>query len=196
MEDGDSGIIGKKKMDFKVYENICELFMPEEGEEYLFAHCFLTLEWNLKDDRLAFRFAKSKMDQMGRNSDQVWHVYATPNNSCVCPVLALATYNFANPSLTNVENFTEADEDGNVSGRLFPGGDQYGWFMDCLRRVVEKNKGVSCTWNSPRQFGLAFCAEGGMQFCGGGKHSLPTDGLHLLMGNVEYGVRKGALPPV
>jgi hypothetical protein len=114
MEDGDSGIIGKKKMDFKVYEKICELFMPEEGEEYLFARCFLTLEWNLmarsesivhahffhimwEDDCLAFRFAKSKTDQTGRNSDQVWHVYATPNNACVCPVLALATYIFANP---------------------------------------------------------------------------------------------------
>ncbi len=95
MEDGDSGIIGKKKMDFKVYEKICNLFMKEEGEEYLFAHCFLTLEWNLmarsesivhahlfhimwEDDCLAFCFAKSKMDQMERNSDQVWHVYATP----------------------------------------------------------------------------------------------------------------------
>jgi hypothetical protein len=47
MEEGGSGIAGKKKMDFKVYKKICELFMAEEGEEYLFAHCFLTLEWNL-----------------------------------------------------------------------------------------------------------------------------------------------------
>jgi hypothetical protein len=77
MEDGDSGAIGKKKMDFKVYKKICELFMAEEGKEYLFVHCFLTLEWNLmarlesivhahyfhitwEDDCLAFHFAKSK----------------------------------------------------------------------------------------------------------------------------------------
>jgi hypothetical protein len=128
MEDGDSGIIGKKKMDFKVYEKICELFLPEEGEEFLFAHCFLMLEWNLmarsksivhahffhimwEDGCLAFRFAKSKMDQMGRNRDQVWHVYATPNKPCVCPVLALATYILANPSITNVDNFTKTNED-------------------------------------------------------------------------------------
>ncbi len=39
-ENGDSGIIGKKKMDFKVYEKICELFLKEEGEEFLFARCF------------------------------------------------------------------------------------------------------------------------------------------------------------
>ena len=41
-----------------------------------------------------------------------------------------------------MENFTETDEDGNPSGRLFPGGDQYGRFMDCLRRVVENNQEV------------------------------------------------------
>ncbi len=47
MESGDSQIVGKRKMDFKVYEKICELFLKEEGEEYLFARFFLTLEWNL-----------------------------------------------------------------------------------------------------------------------------------------------------
>ncbi len=29
MANGDSGIVGKKKMDFKVYEKICELFLKE-----------------------------------------------------------------------------------------------------------------------------------------------------------------------
>ena len=47
MEAGDSQIIGKKKMDFRVYKKICELFLKEESEEYLFTCCFLTLEWNL-----------------------------------------------------------------------------------------------------------------------------------------------------
>jgi hypothetical protein len=108
-------------------------------ESIVHAHFFhITRE----DDCLAFCFVKSKMDQMERNSNQVWHVYATPNNRCVCPILALATYICANPSLTNVENFTETDKDGNLSGCLFPGGDQYGWFMDYLRRVVEKNQDV------------------------------------------------------
>jgi len=138
---------------------MCELFLKEEGEEYLFARCFLTLEWNLmsrsenivhahlfhitwEDDCLAFHFAKSKTDQTGRNSDQVWHVYATPDKPATCPDLALATYLFANPGLTNVENFTGTDEDGNPSGRLFAGGDQYGRFMDCLHRVIENNQEV------------------------------------------------------
>ena len=47
MEDGNSQIIGKKKMDFKVYEKICEFFMKEEDKEFIFSCCFLTLEWNL-----------------------------------------------------------------------------------------------------------------------------------------------------
>jgi hypothetical protein len=34
-------------MDFNVYAKISELFLKEEGEEFLFARCFLTLEWNL-----------------------------------------------------------------------------------------------------------------------------------------------------
>jgi len=79
-----------------VYEKIFELFLKEESEEYLIARCFLTLEWNLmsrsenivhahlfhitwEDDCLVFCFAKGKTDQTGRNSDQVWHVYATPD---------------------------------------------------------------------------------------------------------------------
>jgi len=191
MEDGDSGIIGKKKMDFKVYEKICELFLKEEGEEYLFARCFLTLEWNLmsrskniahahlfhitwEEDCLAFCFAKSKTDQTGRNSDQVWHVYATPDKPATCPVLALATYLFANPGLTNVENFTETDEDGNPSGRLFPGGDQYGRFMDCLRRVVENNQEVFLPLGvRPGDLGSHSARKGACSFASAGSTVCP-----------------------
>jgi len=135
---------------------MCAPFLKENGEEFLFTRCSLVLEWNLmsrsdnivhahlfhitwEDDCLAFHFAKSKMDQTGRNSNQVWHVYATPDKPATCPVLALATYVFANPRLTNVETFTETDEGGNPSGRRFPGGDQYHRFMDCLRRIIENN---------------------------------------------------------
>jgi hypothetical protein len=129
-------MIGKKKMDYKVYKKLCELFMKEEGEEYLFACCFLTLERNLmarsesivfahlfhitwEDDCLVFRFAKSNTDQTWRNKDQLWHVYATPSSPATCPVLALATYIFANPCLTDSnmsEMQTSECEDGEVSG--------------------------------------------------------------------------------
>jgi hypothetical protein len=117
---------------------------------------------------------KAKRIRQGE-SDQVWHVYATPNNSCVSPVLALATYIFANPSLTNVKNFTEADEDGNVSGRLFPGGDLYGQFMvGCLRRVVEENKGVFLALGiRPGNFGSHSARKGACSFAAAGSTVCP-----------------------
>ena len=59
---------------------------------------------------IAFCFAKSKTDQAGRNKDQVWHVYAIPNNPITCPVLALACYIFSNPGITNRHNLSESDE--------------------------------------------------------------------------------------
>lgn len=111
------------------------------SESVVFAN-FFHVTW--EDDCLVFRFAKSKTDQTGRNRDRLWHVYATPNNPATCPILALATYIFANPGLTHW-NFKDDSPDcpdrevGDNTGRLFPGGDQYGRFMDCLRRIVENN---------------------------------------------------------
>jgi hypothetical protein len=199
---GDYLRIGKAKMDFKVYEKLCDLFLKEEGEEFIFARCFLALEWNLMarsenivhanilhiswdNDSLVFRFVKTKGDQTGRNKDQKWHVYATPDNPTTCPVLAMACYLFANPgilssstSVTDVDIDSdsvvgdgmeveeddmelEADElgedDGTEagldiatsqgkrrsnmhSGRLFPGGNQYDRFMDCLHRIIDKHR--------------------------------------------------------
>ncbi len=93
MEAGDSQIIGKKiigkkKMDFKVYEKICELFLQEEEEEFLFARFFLKLWWNLmaqsasivfthlfhitwEDNCFVFWFAKSRTHQTRRNRDKL-----------------------------------------------------------------------------------------------------------------------------
>ncbi len=140
-------------------------------ESIVHAH-FFHITW--EDDCLAFCFAKSKMDQTGRNSDQVWHVHASPNNPCVCPVFAIATYIFANPSVTNVENFTKADEDGNFSGRLFPGGDQYGRFMDCLQRVVEKNQDVFLGLGiHPGNLGLHSARKGECSFVAAGSTVCP-----------------------
>ena len=107
MQRGDSLNQGKKRMGWKVYEVMCRLFLEGDDPEYSFAHCFLTLEWNLmsrsenvvdchaenivwNDDSLGFTFPKSKTDQTGKNADSIWHVYATPHNPITCPILALA----------------------------------------------------------------------------------------------------------
>ena len=64
-------------MDFNVYQLMCELFMREEGDEFIYFCCFVTLEWNLmarsenvvhahmfhitwENDSLVFRFVKSE----------------------------------------------------------------------------------------------------------------------------------------
>ena len=134
--------------------------MKEEGEEFIFAHAFLTLEWNLMArsenvehvhilhvswdaDCLMFCFVKSKGDQMGRNRDQEWHVYANPHNPKICPVLAFACYIFANPgifcvSMDEEEDQPEDEHKGEHKGHLFPGGNQYDCFMDHLHRIIGK----------------------------------------------------------
>ncbi len=42
-QEGGVSIIGKKKMGFDVYKKICQLFLREEGEEFLFARDFCAL---------------------------------------------------------------------------------------------------------------------------------------------------------
>ena len=42
--EGDVTMVGKKKMGFNVYKKICEKFLQEGGEEYIFSHAFVTLE--------------------------------------------------------------------------------------------------------------------------------------------------------
>ena len=94
-----------------------------------------------------FRFVKSKGDQTGRNSDQEWHVYANPHNPEICAVLALACYIFSNPGIFSAADVEEDEvlevEGGGVGnqkkgGQLFPGGNQYDRFMECLHRIVGK----------------------------------------------------------
>ena len=96
-------------MSFSVYENMCKNLYEGDDDEYLFAHSFLTMEWNLmarvgncvnmhvnhvqwQDDCLLFFFGKSKKKQTGYASDRPWHVYSNPNSTHLCPVLALSKY--------------------------------------------------------------------------------------------------------
>ena len=166
---GDHSHQGKKRMGWDVYELMCKLLQEGENDEYTFANCFLTLEWNLmarsenvvnchsenitwKDDALCFNFPKSKGDQYGKRSDAVWHVYATPHNPITCPHLALARYLFSNPGvLTEHEGDTEEKEE-NVEGmgmaanislnekKLFPGTSQYNRFMKIFHQVIQENE--------------------------------------------------------
>ena len=46
-ESGESLDEGKKLMRYEVYKNLCELLFKGEGDDYVFNHMFLKLEWNL-----------------------------------------------------------------------------------------------------------------------------------------------------
>ncbi len=102
-------------------------------------------------DCLVFFFVKSRGNQMGLNSNQELHDYASPHNPEIFPVLALACYIFMDPDIFTDEIEEQEDgveveaQEGNGAGSpcshkecLFPGGNQYEQFMDCLHHIVEK----------------------------------------------------------
>ena len=135
---------GKRPMSFEAYRLMCKKMMESDATEALFAHCYLTMEWNLmarsdncenmhvshvewRQDCLVFFFAKTKGDQAGDKAGEPWHVYSNPNDPAICPVLSLAKYLFANPDVAR------------ANGPLFPGSDQYNRFIKIFHRVIEQN---------------------------------------------------------
>ena len=59
-----------------------------------------------EDDLLVSCIAKAKHDQEGEGAKTPWHIYASPSNLFVCPVLALGLCLFTHPGLlTNQSSF-------------------------------------------------------------------------------------------
>ena len=81
-----------------------------------------------ENDSLLFYFAKTKGDQSGDKSGDMWHVYSNPNNPELCPVLALANYLLSHPDLMNGKCI------------ILPGKNQYDRFIKIFYRVVHGNK--------------------------------------------------------
>ena len=103
----------------------------------------------------------------------MWHVYATPAKPATCPVLALATYLFSNPGLTDMCGDVDGNKSGS-SGRLFPGGDQYGRFMACLHRVIENNLEVFLLLGiKPGDLGSHSARKGASSFASAGSTVSP-----------------------
>ena len=153
---------------------MCQLLMRGEGDDYLFAHTFLTLEWNLlarsdnclsmhinhiewREDCLVFFFAKSKGNQTGENSEHPWHVYSNPENPSICPVMALAKYLFSQPDI--LKN----------NGKLFPGDHQYERFIDIFHRVIDDNSlRFQSLGVAPRSLGSHSCRKGAISLVSSG----------------------------
>ena len=91
-EYGASLYEGKKAIIFEVYKRLCEELYNEKSDDNLFAHAFLTMEWNLmarsencvymhvqhiqwRSDSLIYYFGISKGNQTGDKANYPWHVY-------------------------------------------------------------------------------------------------------------------------
>ena len=134
---------GKDPLSFAGYNLLCRTFLKNNGtyNEFIFAHCFLTLEWSLmcradnlvnlnlahigwEDDSLLACIAKAKHDQEGEGAKTPWHIYANPSNPFICPVLALGLYLFTHPDLITNQSF------------LFSGNHQYRRYTQTLKRAI------------------------------------------------------------
>ena len=105
---------GNKAMSFYVYRILCNVLNQGEGEEFIFANAFLTMEWYLmsrsdncvnmhikhiqwRPDGLILYFGTSKVNQTGEISSDPWYVYSNPKNPTICTGTALAKYLLSNP---------------------------------------------------------------------------------------------------
>jgi hypothetical protein len=164
--EGDITIIGKK-MGFDVYKKICDLFLKEEEEEFIFAQrSFLWIEWNLmarsknvvnvqifhvewNADCIIFWFIKSKGDQTEQNSDQERHMYANPHHphTKICPLLALVCYLFPIPGMFSATVVEDKVVEGGWGGRG-EGGIRKDTYS--LEEISMTNSWTTCTllWQS------------------------------------------------
>jgi hypothetical protein len=171
-------------------------------ENIVHAH-ILHVHWDA--DCLVFFFVKSKGNQMERNSNQEWHVFANPHNPEICPVLALAYYIFANPDIFTEEIEEQEDgvemetQEGDGAGcpcshkeHFFPGGNQYGeQFMDCLHRIIETYPvELFALGILPGNLVLHLARKGASS------HACSSTTILLPMVSICYGPCEGAVPSV
>jgi hypothetical protein len=132
----------KEPLPFEVYHAICKCLLEEGSAESIFGHCFLTTTWNLmchsrntvyfhlehmgwENDAMTVQFAHTKTDREGKESGFKHHIYANPEVPEICPILSMARYCMAFPSIEE--------------GRLFSGSCQYDRFRKLLGRVVSEH---------------------------------------------------------
>ena len=113
-QDGISLDEVNKAMRFDVYIILYIVLDQGEGEDFIFANAFLTMECNLmprsencvnmhikhiqwRPDCLILYFGTSKGNQTGEISSDPWYVCSNPKNPTIFPVIALAKYMLSNP---------------------------------------------------------------------------------------------------
>ena len=87
------------------------------------------IEWLSTFDAFEIYFAHMKMDQTGDEAKYSCHLYSNPCCLLICPVLALAFYFSCCCNLRQ-----------NGQSQLFPGWDQYQWFLDMLSHLIRDHE--------------------------------------------------------
>ena len=145
VESGETLEEGKEAMSFACYNLLCQKFFEGKKNEYIFAHLFLTLEWNLiarsdnivnlsvgdmewSDDSLVVYLKKTKTDQEGKNGKVGFHIFSNPLQPHLDVLLSLGTYLFTNPGILQENR------------KLFPAKNQYNRYSQLLQRIIKENE--------------------------------------------------------
>ena len=101
-----------------------------------------------------FIFSKTKGDQSGDKSVDLWHLYSNLKNIELCPVLVLEKYLLSYPDLLN------------GIFPLFPGNNQYDRFIKIFHRVIHENKETFHILGvEEHSLGYHLCHKGAINMC-------------------------------
>ena len=134
--------VGNEPLPFEVYRAICTWLLEDGGTHCIFAHCFLTMTWNLmrrsrntvdirlehigwENHSMTVQFAHTKTDQVAKLAKFKRHIFANPAMPETCAVLAFGRLRLAFP--------------GKTERYLFEGAAQYDRFRKLLQRVVQEH---------------------------------------------------------
>ena len=163
---------GKEPLPFVVYCAICRWLLEKGDSASIFAHCFLTLTWNLicrsknttlvqrehiswEGDAAGIQFAHSKTDIGGDESPHIRHIYANPLKPFICPILSLARYLILFP--------------GRDTGPLFHGSAQYDRFRTILNNIVQEHRDEILRMGiHPDDIGVHSIRKGAATYCSSG----------------------------
>ena len=190
-QDGEtSARVGKEPFSMSMYRFLGLQHLKHGCDsEFIFAHCMLTMSWNLmcrvmntveiklqhlqwSEDALCVVFPKMKNDQTGERPRDPRHVYANPLMPEICPVLSLGIYLLC-------FGFTDQMQ-------LFPGTKQDDRFSRCLKRIFATSEGREQLRHEGREasdFGTHSLRKGSATYvCSGTTASPSTSATHRRCG--------------
>ena len=156
-------------MSDEICMKLCAWLLDWNTSDDVFGHCFLVLTWNLSChahntaniqlceiewsstfDAFEIYFVHMKMDQTGDKAKYSCHLFSNPSCPLICPVLVLAFYFSCCCNLPQ-----------NGQSQLFPGQDQYQWFLEMLSCLIQDHEAeVSELGVNPKMIGTHSIKKG------------------------------------